>query len=476
MGIASVAVYSEIDRHALHVRLADQAVLLGPAAASHSYLSTDRILQAAQDTGAQAIHPGYGFLAENAAFALAVQEAGLTFIGPPPQAIEAMGDKAEARARMQTAGVPVIPGYQGPDDAFSLQQAAAEIGFPLLVKAAAGGGGKGMRVVVNPIDLEESIGAARREAHHAFGDERLILERYIPHAHHVEFQILSDSYGQVVHLFERECSVQRRHQKILEETPSTLLDESLRAQMGAAAVKAAQVVGYQNAGTIEFIVDPERRSFYFLEMNTRLQVEHPVTELVTGLDLVHWQIRIAAGEHLPFAQDQLYQRGHAVECRLYAEDPANNFLPATGVLLQFVEPRGPGVRMDTGFTRSDEISIYYDPLIAKVITYAENRPAAIQRMQAALRETIILGVTNNVQFLQDILAHPEFQAGKAHTTWIEQRFEDWQPPNCELPPEVLIAAALAQLQPEQLAFPASGQAHTDPYSPWKLSSGFRIGD
>jgi acetyl-CoA carboxylase biotin carboxylase subunit len=475
MGITAVAVFSEADRRALHVRMADEAVAVGPAPAKESYLSIEKIIQAALQAGAQAVHPGYGFLAENAAFAQAVQQAGLVFIGPPPEAIEAMGDKGRARERMQVSGVPVIPGYQGAQgradsDAVLFEQAAG-VGFPLMVKAAAGGGGKGMRVVHQPAELGEAVPAARREALHAFADDRLILERYIPNARHIEFQVLADAHGRTLHLFERECSVQRRHQKIIEESPSTLLDAPLRAQMGAAAVAAAQAVGYQNAGTIEFIVDPTTRSFYFLEMNTRLQVEHPVTEQVTGLDLVQWQIRIAAGEALPFIQEDLSQRGHAIECRLYAEDPANNFLPATGPLLRFIEPRGPGVRVDSGFTSGDEISMHYDPLIAKITAFAADRPAALQKLAAALRETVLLGVTNNNQFLQDVLAAGDFQHGQVHTTWVEEHFGDWQPRQCPIPPEVLAAAALVEGEPQEQA----AAAGVDPYSPWAARSGYRVG-
>lgn len=481
MGIETVAVYSEADRRALHVRMADEAVRIGPAAASQSYLSIERILAAATQTGAKAVHPGYGFLSENAEFARAVQAAGLIFIGPPPDAIEAMGDKGRARARVETSGVPVVPGYQGApgdsdgEDDQTLQEKAVELGFPVLVKAAAGGGGKGMRVVWEESAFGEAIAAARREALHAFGDPRMILERYIPHARHIEFQILADLYGNTVHLFERECSVQRRHQKIIEETPSPFLDPEMRAQMGAAAVAAAEAVGYQNAGTIEFIVDPQHRAFYFLEMNTRLQVEHPITELVVGLDLVQWQIRIAAGEALPFRQEDLSQRGHAIECRLYAEDPANNFLPATGPLLRFIEPKGPGVRVDSGFTSGDEISIHYDPLIAKISGWAENRKFAIQKMKTALSQTVLLGLTNNNQFLQDVLSAPEFEQGEVYTTWVEDHFGDWQPPQCALPPEVLIAAAVSQSQGRQQ--PTSQTelpARNDPYNPWKTAGGFHM--
>ena len=470
LGIASVAVYSDADWRALHVRLADEAVHIGPAPAAESYLAVDRILQAAASTGAEAIHPGYGFLSENAAFARAVQQAGLVFIGPSPEVIEAMGDKGQARARMQAAGVPVVPGYQGLDVPAALEAAAAQIDFPLLIKAAAGGGGKGMRVVHQAAELAEAAAAARREAVHAFGDGRLILERYIPQARHIEFQVLGDRHGNLVHLFERECSVQRRHQKIIEETPSPYLTESLRAEMGAAAVAAARSVDYTHAGTVEFIVDPQTGDFYFLEMNTRLQVEHPVTEWTVGIDLVQWQIRIAAGETLPFRQSDLSQRGHAIECRLYAEDPANNFLPATGPLLTLVDPSGPGVRVDSGYTSGDLVTIHYDPLIAKVIVCGENRPAAIQRMTAALRETVLLGVTHNGQFLQDVLADPKFTAGEVYTTWVEEHFNGWQPPQCGLPPEVLVAAALTQLQPQSTI--TNGP---DPHSPWRMPNGYRVG-
>lgn len=476
LGIGTVAVYSEADERALHVRMADEAVCLGPAPASQSYLSIDRVVQAALATGAQAVHPGYGFLAENDRFAQAVTQAGLVFIGPPAESIEAMGDKGRARARMAAAGVPVVPGYQGPDGDERLAAEAEAIGYPLLVKAAAGGGGKGMRVVRDPRDLPAALDAARREAVHAFGDRRLILERYIPRARHIEFQILSDGHGNTVHLFERECSVQRRHQKIIEETPSPFLDEDLRFRMGAAAVAAAQAVGYQNAGTVEFIVDPETRQFFFLEMNTRLQVEHPVTEWVTGLDLVQWQIRIAAGERLTFAQDDLTQRGHAIECRLYAEDPANGFLPATGKLLRFSAPSGPGVRVDSGYTSGDEVTIHYDPLVAKLITWAEDRPGAVRRMETALRDTVLLGLTHNGQFLQDVLATDDFRRGEVYTTWVEERFGDWQPPQCELPPEVLAAAALTHFQSAGVSANAAPTAGCDPYSPWRAANGFRIGE
>lgn len=476
LGITSVAIYSDIDRRALHVRLADQAIHLGPSEPDQSYLSFEKIIQAARTTGSQAIHPGYGFLAENSAFARAVQEAGLVFIGPSPTAIQLMGDKGEARSLLAAAGIPILPGYQGIDDDQTLIHFAKKIGYPLLVKASAGGGGKGLRLVNGSHELYEAIAAARREARHAFDDQRLILERYITNAHHVEFQVLGDQDGNLLHLYERECSVQRRHQKIIEETPAPLMTGDLRDRMGAAAVSAAKAVGYYNAGTVEFIVDPTTQEFYFLEMNTRLQVEHPVTELVSGLDLVQWQMRIASGEKLPFNQDQIIQRGHALECRLYAEDPAAGFLPMTGDIYRFLEPRGPAVRVDTGVTSGDTISIHYDPLIAKVITHAEERVGAIRKMQAALQEMVVLGVQTNWQFLQDVLAHPDFQAGKVHTTWIEENFEGWQPPDCPLPPEVLVAAALTEFQSVSGSQAPPGIASLDPYNPWRVPNGYRSGE
>ncbi len=478
MGIQTVAVHSEADAQALHVRMADEAVPIGPPAPVMSYLRGERILQAALDSGAQAIHPGYGFLAENADFAQSVHDAGLTFIGPPPAAIRAMGSKAAARALMQKAGVPIVPGYQGEDDARTLGQVADAIGYPVLIKAAAGGGGKGMRIAATPGELPEALNAARREAAHAFGDTQLILEKYIAEARHVEFQILADTHGNTIHLFERECSIQRRHQKIIEETPSPLLTPQLRAEMGAAAVAAAQAVSYTNAGTVEFIVDPHTREHYFLEVNTRLQVEHPITELVTGLDLVQWQIRIAAGEPIDLqstAFNMRSPRGHALECRLYAEDPANNFLPATGPVLQFAPPAGPGIRVDNGIATGDEITTHYDPMIAKIIVHAADRPAAIRRMQTALHDTVLLGLTTNLEFLQAVLAHPEFQAGEATTHFIEQNLPDWQAPVRDLPLEALIAAALSENQFTAGSKPLPAKDTPDPYSPWGRADNFRLG-
>ena len=399
-------------------------------------------------------------------FAEAVGAAGLVFIGPSPEAIRVMGDKARSKETMQAAGVPTVPGAQGLDSPEDFARAAEAIGYPVLVKAAAGGGGRGMRAVEDPASLPEALEGARREALNSFGDDRLLIEKYIPDAHHVEFQVFGDQHGRLVHLFERECSVQRRHQKIIEETPSPLLTPELRERMGAAAVAAAQAAGYSNAGTVEFIVDPGSLEFYFLEMNTRLQVEHPVTELTTGLDLVQAQLRVAAGEPFPYEQEHFRQRGHAIECRIYAEDPANGFLPGTGKLLRYIEPRGPGIRVDSGFRAGDEVTPYYDPLLAKLIVHAEDRPSAIRRMQAALRGFVVHGVPTDIDFLQDVLAHPDFAAGRVTTRWVETQF-NWQPP--APPPEILIAAALADLAaPEAAALPSAPRG-ADPFSPWRPS-------
>ena len=466
LGVKSVAVYSEADRHALHVQMADDAILLGGAAPRESYLNADKLIQAALDAQADAVHPGYGFLSENPTFAAAVDSAKLSFIGPSADSIRAMGDKAESKIRMKAAGVPTVPGFEGLESDDDFRKAAQEIGYPVLVKAAAGGGGKGMRVVEGESDLTESIQGARREALHAFGDERLLIEKYLPNAHHIEFQVFGDQHGNLLHLFERECSVQRRHQKIIEETPSPLLTPELRAQMGEAAVKAAKAVNYFNAGTVEFIFDPNLSSFFFLEMNTRLQVEHPITELVAGLDLVQWQLRVAAGEPFPFAQSDFRQRGHAIECRVYAEDPAGGFLPSTGRLLQFIEPRGPGIRVDAGFRAGDEVTHFYDPMLAKLIVHAENREAATQRMQAALREFIVHCVTTNIDFMGALLAHEDFKNGQVTTRWVETKF-GWQA--SEPTVEALVAAAIAEMGQKSQVEGRSVEA----YSPWKVASGFR---
>jgi len=480
LGIKTAAVYSDADKNSLHLQYADEAIHIGAAAPKESYLNADVLIRAALASKADAIHPGYGFLSENASFAAAVASAQLAFIGPSAHSIRAMGDKAESKIAMKKAGVPTVPGYEGLESETDFIKAADEIGYPVLIKASAGGGGKGMRVVNNESELSEAIESARREALNSFGDERLIVEKYLADAHHIEFQIFGDQHGHTVHLFERECSVQRRHQKIIEETPSPLLTPEIRRQMGEAAVQAAKAVNYYNAGTVEFIFDPTLSSFFFLEMNTRLQVEHPITELTTGLDLVQWQIRIAAGEHFPYSQEQLTQRGHAIECRVYAEDLANGFLPSTGKLLQYIEPRGPGIRVDSGFTAGNEVTHFYDPLLAKLIVHAENRGAAIQKMQAALKEFIVHGVVTNIDFMQSVLAHGDFVNGKVTTRWVEKTLESdsllsvsqEQAPGLQS----LIAAALADLTIVNRKPESVNSNEPDPYSPWKNPSGFRIGE
>ena len=422
MRIRSVAVYSEADRAALHVRMADEAVAIGPAAAAESYLSIERILDAAKRAGAEAIHPGYGFLSENPRFARACEQAGVVFIGPSAAAMELMGSKTAARETMRAAGVPVVPGTAGAVADFERARAAAiGIGYPVLVKAAAGGGGKGMRVVARADELPAAFRDAASEADRAFGDSSLYIEKYLPHPRHIEIQVLGDRHGSLVHLGERECSLQRRHQKVVEECPSPLvaLHPEMRRQMGDTAVRAARAAGYHNAGTVEFLVT-EDRSFYFLEMNTRLQVEHPVTELVTGLDLVQQQIRIAAGESLPFRQDQIDWRGAAIECRVYAEDPDNNFLPCPGRILTVDRPGGPGVRVDSGAYSGWTVPLEYDPLIAKLVVWAPSRPEAIARLRRALDEYYLTGIKTNLSFFRKLIETKEFQDGQLDTEFIDR--------------------------------------------------------
>ncbi|MFH8340409.1 biotin carboxylase N-terminal domain-containing protein [Streptomyces sp. AM6-12] len=463
LGVRSVAVFSDADAGARHVREADTAVRIGPAPASESYLSVERLLEAAARTGAQAIHPGYGFLAENAAFARACEEAGLVFIGPPADAIALMGDKIRAKETVAAAGVPVVPGGRDPE----LAEAARALGAPVLLKPSAGGGGKGMRLVRDLSVLDEEIAAARREARASFGDDTLLVERWIDRPRHIEIQVLADGHGQVVHLGERECSLQRRHQKIIEEAPSVLLDEATRAAMGEAAVQAARSCGYRGAGTVEFIVpgsDPSQ--YYFMEMNTRLQVEHPVTELVTGLDLVEWQLRVAAGEPLGFAQDDVTLTGHAVEARICAEDPARGFLPSGGTVLLLDEPEGDGVRTDSGLSEGTEVGSLYDPMLSKVIAYGPDRATALRRLRAALAGTVTLGVQTNAGFLRRLLAHPDVVAGELDTGLVERVVADLVP--ASVPEEVYEAAAAVRLE----ALKPSGEGWTDPFS---VPSGWRLG-
>ncbi|MFE3186823.1 biotin carboxylase N-terminal domain-containing protein [Streptomyces violascens] len=469
LGIRSVAVFSDADADARHVREADTAVRIGPAAASESYLRPELIVEAALRTGAQAVHPGYGFLAENAAFAHACAEAGLVFIGPPAEAISLMGDKIRAKETVQAAGVPVVPGSSGSGLTDSqLAEAAREIGMPVLLKPSAGGGGKGMRLVRDEALIGDEIAAARREARASFGDDTLLVERWIDRPRHIEIQVLADGHGHVIHLGERECSLQRRHQKIIEEAPSVLLDEATRASMGEAAVQAARSCGYSGAGTVEFIVpgnDPA--SYYFMEMNTRLQVEHPVTELITGIDLVEWQLRVAAGEQLPYEQKDIALTGHAIEARICAEDPARGFLPSGGTVLSLREPQGDGIRTDSGLSEGTEVGSLYDPMLSKVIAYGPDRATALRKLRAALADTVTLGVPTNAGFLRRLLAHPAVLAGELDTGLVEREADSLVPDG--VPDEVYAAAAAVRLDALR---PAPADGWTDPFS---VPSGWRMG-
>ena len=477
-GISPVAVYSEADKDALHVALADTAYPIGPAPASESYLNIGNLLDAAKRANADALHPGYGFLSENAHFAQTCAEAGITFVGPSAEVIRKLGDKIAAKRRMEAAGVPVVPGYNGDDlSAKRLQKEAKQIGTPLLIKAAAGGGGRGMRVVQEAGEFLGLLDEARREAQSAFGDDRVLLERYIARPRHIEFQVFGDTYGNVVHLFERECSIQRRHQKIMEESPSPLLTPELREQMAEAAVKAGQAAGYVNAGTVEFLVetpsDGKPPRFYFLEVNTRLQVEHPVTEMLTGLDLVKLQFRVADGEPLPFTQSQIVASGQVMEVRIYAEDAGAGFLPSVGKLLQWREPCGPGVRIDSGVVQGGEVSPYYDPMLAKLIVRGTDRLETLTRMEQALLNFTVLGVQTNIPYLLAILRHPEFRLGNLSTRFLTEHFAHWKPEKT-LPNEVLLALAGERLTvrelPSKVSLPSSAQ---DVSHPWRVGGGWR---
>ena len=465
MGIRTVAVYSDADVAARHVLEADEAVRLGPAPPSESYLHVDRIIGAARASGAEAVHPGYGFLSENADFAAACGEAGLVFIGPPPEAMRAMGSKIGARRLMASAGVPVIAG-ESPEDqsTASLLAALDRVGRPALIKPSAGGGGIGMRVVGPGDDPEAALLAARRDAEHAFGDGTLYVERLVDRPRHVEIQIFADAHGACVSLFERECSIQRRHQKVIEESPSPAMTPELRAQMGEAAVAAARAVGYQNAGTVEFLLEQAGGAtrFFFLEMNARLQVEHPVTELVTGVDLVRAQLAVAAGQPLPFRVERLAQRGHALELRVYAEDPANAFLPQAGPLLAYREPRGPGVRVDSGVGEGDVVPVHYDPLLAKLVVHAETRQAAVARADRALGEFAVLGIATNLALLRALVRHPEFAAGRLDTGLLDRLLPSLHPPSDAMPAAVAAVAAARAAAVR----PAPAAART--YDPWTL--------
>ncbi|BDG71210.1 acetyl/propionyl/methylcrotonyl-CoA carboxylase subunit alpha [Roseomonas fluvialis] len=465
MGIRCIAVFSEADAGALHVALAHEAHPIGPAAARESYLRADRIIAVAKATGAEAIHPGYGFLSENADFAEACAAAGIAFVGPPPAAIRAMGSKAESKALMVAAGVPVVPGYHGEDQSEDhLAAEAARIGFPVLIKASAGGGGKGMRPVLSPAEFREELAGARREAKAAFGDDRVLLERYLQKPRHVEVQVFADSEGRTIHLHTRDCSVQRRHQKVLEEAPAPDLAPALRERLHDAAIAAARAVGYVNAGTIEFIVEGD--DAFFMEMNTRLQVEHPVTEMITGLDLVEWQLRIAAGEPLPL-DEAPEAMGHAVEVRLYAEDPGADFRPSIGRLSRFFGPaQRPGVRMDTGVRDGDRITPHYDPMIAKVIAAAPDRDSALDRLHTALTETQVAGLSTNLGFLRRLTAHPAMRAAELDTGFIARHAAELIPPPRETPARALAAFAAVYLERLRLRIESA--------SPWDVCLGFRL--
>ena len=475
MGIKTVAVYSEADANARHVRMADEAVLIGPAAVKESYLVIDKIIGAARQTGAQAIHPGYGFLSENEDFCHACDEAGIVFIGPPVAAIHAMGSKSEAKKIMGAAGVPLTPGYHGDDqDPELLKREADDIGYPVLIKAAAGGGGKGMRLVEKSEDFLDLLGSCKREAISSFGDQHVLIEKYLTRPRHIEIQVFGDTQGNCVYLFERDCSVQRRHQKVLEEAPAPGMTPERRAAMGQAAVDAAKAVGYVGAGTVEFIANQDG-TFYFMEMNTRLQVEHPVTEMITGLDLVEWQLRVASGEPLPLAQEQLQIRGHALEARIYAEDPDKGFLPSTGKLLHLSPPaENLHVRVDTGVEEGDEISPHYDPMIAKLIVWDQNRDRALARMLQALAEYRVAGVSNNISFLSRLTACPAFSGADLDTGLIEREKAYLFPEAKATPIEVWQVAALAELLREANRGAAKARRDEDPLSPWHARDGWRL--
>ena len=477
MNIAVAAVASEADIHAPHARLADEVVVIGPGSASESYLRQDLILAAARKVGADAIHSGYGFLSENGEFAAACESAGINFVGPPASVIRLLGDKIRAKILMAEAGVPTVPGYTGEDQSNGrLSSEASAIGVPVLIKAAAGGGGRGMRVVRDLEQFDSELDEARREAQAAFGDPRVLLEKYVERSRHVEVQIFGDSQGNVVHLFERECSIQRRHQKIIEESPSPALTPELRERITSAAVTAGIAAGYQNAGTVEFLFDESPdgdHKFYFLEVNTRLQVEHPVTEMITGIDLVKLQLRVAGGAPIGLNQSEIHASGHALEVRIYAEDPAKQFLPSLGKLEQWVEPSGPWIRVDSGVERGGEVSPYYDPMLAKLIVHGENRADSLSRMQSALKQFHVLGITTNIGYLQDIVADSVFAESALSTKFLDERFAGWTGVS-EPPTEAIIAAIIASMEhskPQTVNRPSAPGMNSNP---WADGSGWRL--
>jgi acetyl-CoA carboxylase biotin carboxylase subunit len=466
LGVATVAVYSDVDRNALHVRRATEAYAIGPAPSRESYLRIDKLIEVAKKAGADAIHPGYGFLAEKAPFARACAETGIAFIGPTPEAIEAMGDKIQARHTARANGVPTVPGseYGLSDD--KLEVEAERIGYPLFIKAAAGGGGKGMREAQSLDDLRRLLPSARREAMSAFNDDTMYLERIVRPARHIEIQVLGDQFGNLVHLGERECSIQRRHQKLIEEAPSPFVDAEMRARMGELAVRAAKAVGYSNAGTVEFIVDRDK-NFYFLEMNTRLQVEHPVTELVYGVDIVKEQLRIASGRPLRYKQEELQPNGWAIECRIAAEDPFNNFLPSIGRVRTLAEPSGPGVRVESGIFEGFEMSLYYDPMLAKLVVWGESRADAILRMRRALREYRIVGIKTNIPFHMRVLESPSFQGGHIDTSFLDEHMEAITEKHTEYIEPAVVTAVLLAHQRRQKAVVIPDSAAHETSNAWK---------
>ncbi|KAM3835263.1 methylcrotonoyl-CoA carboxylase subunit alpha, mitochondrial [Vipera latastei] len=475
MGVKSVAIYSEADRNSMHVAMADEAYCIGPAPAQQSYLSMEKIIQVARRSAAQAIHPGYGFLSENTEFAELCNQEGIIFVGPPSSAIRDMGIKSTSKAIMSAAGVPVVEGYHGEDqsDRF-LEEQARRIGYPVMIKAVRGGGGKGMRIAFTEKEFQEQLESARREAKKSFNDDVMLIEKFVDNPRHVEVQVFGDQHGNAVYLFERDCSVQRRHQKIIEEAPGPGIKPEVRRKLGEAAVRAAKAVNYVGAGTVEFIMD-SAHNFYFMEMNTRLQVEHPVTEMITGTDLVEWQLKVAAGEKIPLTQEEIVLKGHAFEARIYAEDPNNNFMPGAGPLLHLSTPSADScTRIETGVRQGDEVSIHYDPMIAKLVVWAEDRPAALRRLRYCLQQYNIVGLSTNVDFLLNLSAHPDFEAGKVHTNFIPQHHSELFPPKRPISKVALCQAALGLILKENLVNDTFRLQSEDKFSPFASSSGRRI--
>ncbi|XP_032554401.1 methylcrotonoyl-CoA carboxylase subunit alpha, mitochondrial isoform X2 [Chiroxiphia lanceolata] len=475
MGVKSVAVYSEADRNSMHVAMADEAYCIGPAPSQQSYLAMEKILQVAKVSAAQAVHPGYGFLSENTEFAELCKQQGIIFIGPPSSAIRDMGIKSTSKAIMSAAGVPVVEGYHGEDQSDEcLKEHAKRIGYPVMIKAVRGGGGKGMRIAHSEKEFLDQLESARREAKKSFNDDAMLIEKFVDNPRHVEVQVFGDQHGNAVYLFERDCSVQRRHQKIIEEAPGPGINPEVRKRLGEAAVKAAKAVNYVGAGTVEFIMDSQH-NFYFMEMNTRLQVEHPVTEMITGTDLVEWQLRVAAGEKIPLKQEEILLQGHAFEARIYAEDPNNNFMPGAGPLLHLSTPPADRfTRIETGVRQGDEVSVHYDPMIAKLVVWAEDRQAALRKLRYSLHQYNIVGLSTNIDFLLSLSGHPQFEAGNVHTNFIPQHHDELLPSKKATPHEVMCQAALGLILKEKMLTDAFRDQSEDKFSPFASSTGRRI--